>query len=101
MRPEHFTNPPLPGQERGDIGVEAGIQAIHDRMKMGTFKVFDHLDLWFNEFRSYHRGTDGKIVKLRDDLMAATRYNVMSLRFAYTEPVKQRQRSHVIGATNW
>ena len=101
MRPDHFTNPPLPGQTKGDIGVEAGIQAIYDRMKMGTFKVFDHLDLWFNEFRSYHRGTDGKIVKLRDDLMAATRYNAMSIRYAYTEPVQQKRRSHVVGATNW
>jgi hypothetical protein len=101
MRPEHFTNPPAPGEKKGDIGVEAGIMHIHERMQTGTFKVFDHLDIWFNEFRSYHRDTNGKIVKLRDDLMAATRYATMSARFAYTEPVAKKPQMRVVGASNW
>ena len=33
----------------------------------------------------YHR-KDGKVVKERDDSMAATRYGIMMLRFAETEP---------------
>jgi len=101
MRPEHFTNPPAPGEKKGDIGVEVGIQSIMDRMQTGTFKVFSHLDLWFNEFRSYHRDTNGKIVKLRDDLMAATRYGAMSTRFAYTEPVAKKPQLRVVGSSNW
>ena len=55
-----------------------------DRMHTGRFKVFGHLLDWFEEFRLYHR-KDGKVVKEGDDLLAATRYAVMSLRFARTE----------------
>ena len=56
-----------------------------DRMQTGRFKVFRHLTDWFAEKRHYHR-KDGKIVKERDDLLSATRYAVMMLRFAETEP---------------
>ncbi len=51
------------------------------RMEGGRFKVFSHLNDWFFEYRLYHR-EDGKVVKEIDDLMAATRYAIMSLRFA-------------------
>ena len=61
--------------------VETGIMDILDRMKTGRFKVARHLEDWWDEFRAYHRD-DGKIVKRKDDLMDATRYAVMSLRFA-------------------
>ena len=50
--------------------------------------VFDHLNDWFEEFRLYHR-KDGKIVKLQDDLMAATRYAYMMMRYATTPPDPQ------------
>ena len=53
------------------------------RMESGRFKVFKHLNDWFEEFRLYHR-KDGKVVKEGDDLMAATRYALMMLRFAQT-----------------
>ena len=39
---------------------------------------------WWEEFRLYHR-EDGKVVKEHDDLMAASRYLIMSLRFAKYE----------------
>ena len=45
--------------------------------------VVKHLHDWFEEFRLYHR-KDGKVVKEGDDLMAATRYAIMMLRFAST-----------------
>lgn len=61
--------------------VEAGLMDMLDRMTTGRFKVFRHLNDWFDEFDLYHR-KDGKVVKERDDLMSATRYAVMSLRFA-------------------
>jgi hypothetical protein len=54
-----------------------------DRMQTGKFKVYNTLSDWFEEFRLYHR-KDGKVVKLYDDLMAATRYAVMMLREAKT-----------------
>lgn len=61
--------------------VEAGIQEMLTRMQTGQFKVFRHLNDWFEEFRLYHR-QDGKIVKLKDDLMSATRIALMMKRFA-------------------
>ena len=67
--------------ESGDWGVEAGIMDILDRMRTGRFKVSTNCQAWFEEFRTYHR-KDGQIVKRKDDLMDATRYAVMSLRFA-------------------
>ena len=67
--------------EDGSVSVEAGILDMLTRMEAGRFKVFGHLNDWFEEFRLYHR-KDGKVVKEHDDLMAATRYGVMMLRFA-------------------
>ena len=54
-----------------------------NRMQSGRFKVFKHLNDWWEEFSLYHR-KDGKVVKEGDDLMAATRYAIMSLRHAST-----------------
>ena len=80
---ESFTNPPSPGQKKGDLGVEAGLQHIWERMKSGRFKVFSNCSEWFEEFRMYHR-KDGKVVPLKDDVMSATRYACQSLRNART-----------------
>ena len=65
----------------GSVSVEAGLMEMLDRMQTGRFKVFRHLSEWFEEFRLYHR-ENGKVVKLMDDLLAATRYGVMMLRYA-------------------
>lgn len=83
MLPFHFTNSPAPGQMEGSGGnsVEAGIMDMLARMESGRFKVFSHLKPWWDEFSQYHR-QDGKIVKLFDDAMSATRYASGSLRFA-------------------
>jgi phage terminase large subunit-like protein len=64
----------------GTNGVEAGLQDMLQRMQLGKFKVFSHLENWFEEFRMYHR-KDGKVVKESDDLMAATRYAWMMRRY--------------------
>lgn len=71
--------------EDGGNGVEAGLTDMLERMQSGRLKVFAGLNDWFEEFRMYHR-KDGKIIKLNDDLMSATRYAIMMLRFAATEP---------------
>lgn len=65
----------------GSVSVEAGLMDMLNRMETGKFKVFSSLLDWFEEFRLFHR-KDGKVVKQGDDLLAATRYGVMMLRFA-------------------
>lgn len=61
--------------------VEAGVTEMLTRMQMGRFKVFAHLNDFFEEMRMYHR-KDGLIIKLHDDVLSATRYGIMDLRFA-------------------
>lgn len=87
MLDDKATHPPSEGEPEGSggNGVEAGVLDLLDRMQSGRFKVFSHLNDWFEEFRMYHR-KDGKIVKLDDDLMSATRYANMMKRFAITKP---------------
>ena len=77
--------------EDGSVSVEAGLMAMLTRMQMGKLKVFKHLNDWFEEFRLYHR-RDGKVVKEGDDLMAATRYGIMMLRFASTKAAYDKFR---------
>ena len=84
MLPFHFENPPAIGEKRGGNSVEAGLMEMLDRMEHGRFKVFNTLYDWFEEYRMYHR-KDGKLVKLKDDLMSATRYATMSLRHSTTK----------------
>jgi hypothetical protein len=72
----------------GGSGVEAGLMEMLGRMQTGRLKVFGHLNEWFEEFRLYHR-KDGKVVKEYDDLMAATRYAIMMLRYSITEPIRR------------
>lgn len=79
MLEEHATH------AKGGNGVEAGLMDMLDRMQTGRFKVFEHLNDWWEEFRLYHR-LDGKLVKERDDLISATRYALMMLRYSVTEP---------------
>jgi phage terminase large subunit-like protein len=101
MLPEKATHAPdaalgqVEGQ--GGYGVEAGLLDMLDRMQTGRLKVFASLLPWFEEFRIYHRD-DGKVVKLDDDLMSATRYALMMLRHACTRPapMKTYERKHRI-----
>ena len=88
MRSSHAQFPET--QAEGDrkmsrISTEAAIQSVLTRMEAGTFKVFDHLSPWVEEFRTYHR-KDGILVKVRDDLMSATHKAIMDLRFAELKP---------------
>lgn len=89
--------------DRGN-GVEAGIQEMLERMQTGRWKVFKSCHQWFEEFKSYHR-KDGKIVKEREDILSATRYAVMMMRFArpkvHTDPKPPRygKLRRVLGKT--
>jgi phage terminase large subunit-like protein len=89
MLPEHATF------EDGGNAVEAGLMDMLDRMQSGRLKVFKDLHDWFEEFRTYHR-KDGKVVKERDDIMSATRYGMMMLRYA--EIVRDRYSRLVLDA---
>jgi len=89
------THPPVPN-EKGEViegsggnGVEAGVLDILDLMQSGRWKVFSHLGEWFEEMRLYHREA-GKIVKLNDDLLSASRYAYMMRRFATTKPAPSK-----------
>ena len=77
------------GKKTSRVSVEAGVMAMFSDMKSGKFKVFAGLEDWFGEFRLYHR-KDGQIVKLQDDLLSATRYAYVMLRYACTPPEPQK-----------
>jgi hypothetical protein len=84
--------------EDKSISVEAGIADMLIRMESGRFKVFRNLHDWFSEFRLYHR-RDGRVHKEGDDLMSATRYACMMLRFAETtlKPAPREYRGPFAG----
>ena len=95
MLPEHATH------EEGGNGVEAGIQDMLERMQTSRWKVFPGNEEWFGEFRLYHR-EDGKIVKLREDLLSASRYALMMKRYADTAPTSRpRGRVGTGSAYGW
>ena len=70
----------------GGHSTEAGIREMDERMRSGGLKVAASMSDWFEEYRMYHR-KDGMIVKVRDDLMSATRIAVMAKRFARAVPL--------------
>ena len=87
--------------EDKSISVEAGIMAMLDRMQSGRLKVFSHLEDWLSEFRVYHR-QDGLVVKDREDLMSATRYGMMMLRYAAVKRLDAGARERVrTGPGGW
>lgn len=67
----------------GSVSVWAGIAQMQQRMESSRFKVFKSCPDWFEEFRNYHMEA-GKVVPINDDLLSATRYAVMMLRYAKT-----------------
>lgn len=97
MLPKHATH----GVDEKTTGVEAGIDIILERMQTDRFKVFRTLHQWMEECRLYHRvqmdNGGVKITKLRDDLMDATRYAVMMLRYATVRRSGERRKPRRIG----
>ncbi len=66
----------------GSNSTEVGIQEMQERMRTDRFKVFAECTEWFDEYRGYHRDEEGLLVKVRDDLMSATRVAIMARRGA-------------------
>jgi len=78
----------------GSQKIDPIVDSMLERMLTGRFKVFADLSDWFEEFRMYHR-KDGKIVDVRDDIMAATRIAMIDLRKAKTQrEVNAASRPH-------
>jgi phage terminase large subunit-like protein len=82
----------------GGNGLEAGVTEMLDRMRTGRWKVFSTCREWFEEFRLYHRAAKNngavQIVKERDDVLSASRYAMMMLRFADIEPIDYDEIDH-------
>lgn len=71
--------------------VEPIILEINNRISDGRFKVFSHCTDFFDEYRSYHRGKDGKPVALHDDVLKSVFYGVMMRRYAATRRAVSRE----------
>lgn len=101
MLSEHAQFP----DKRGN-SVEAGLMELLQRMQTGRFKVAASLQQWWEEFRMYHR-KDGKIIKERDDLMDATRYAMMMIRYAIPQelapvrPDRYANRKNAMTERTW
>ena len=67
----------------GGYNTEAGVTLVEERLAGKKLLVASHLFEWFDEYAGYHRDA-GKIVKIDDDLMSATRVGIMDLRNAKT-----------------
>jgi len=100
---QRATNPPDVGQEEGEGGnsVEASLLSMYERMEQGRFKVFKTCRFWMEERRTYHRDEKGKLVKLREDVISASRTAHMMLRHARVETVRKPKMTAFAGATNW
>lgn len=57
-----------------DNAVEAGIQAVWNRMAYGKLKVFKSLRNFWSELQLYQRDKNGKLVKENDHLMDCMKY---------------------------
>ena len=58
--------------------VEAGIEAVSQRLSSGRLKVFRTLSTWLSEFRRYSRDDKGQGVKENALLMDCTRHLVLT-----------------------
>jgi phage terminase large subunit-like protein len=98
--PEHATWPD------GGMSTEFGVQEMSDRMQTGRLKVAEHLTPWFEEKRLYHRRLNkltghSEIVKKDDDLLSATRINLMMKRKARALPLggmAQKRRTQLVAS---
>lgn len=83
MLESHATHP------SGGYSTYAGILDMDTYMQARQFKVFDILTDWLREYGEYHYNEKNLLVKVRDDLMSATRIAHM---------MRRRARSGAFGA---
>lgn len=91
--------------ELADKAVESGVQSVWELMSAGRFKVFQSCHDWWKEFRTYQRDEHGRIKKVNDHLMDATRYAIHSaLKRAKPRPAPktgQRMQPGQRGPNSW
>jgi hypothetical protein len=74
MLASHATN------KGGGIHIEPAIEEMCGYFKEAKLLIADHMGELAEELLNYHRDEDYKIVRLRDDLISATRYAFMMRR---------------------
>ena len=80
------------GAQKLPKGKEPVVLDMLERMTTGRFKVHAGNDGWFDECRGLHR-KNGVIQPVRDDLMKATFYAMMMLRYAMPEQLARLRRT--------
>ena len=94
---------PISARYERDVGgsqpQEPIIEQLNERIATGRFYVFDDLNYFFEEIRSFHR-KDGKIVNRREDLIKAVLYALMMIRYANTQTVPRRHSQFVSTLTS-
>lgn len=80
-----------------DNSTEAGVMQVLTRLQAGTLKIFNtpNNEPWMREFRLYGRDEKGRIKKVNDHLMDATRYGIMS-GLELAKPKKRRDFSDLM-----
>jgi phage terminase large subunit-like protein len=104
LLPWKATNPPTIGQVEGEGGnsLEASVLAMLDDMLLGKIKIFRTCATWLKERRMYHRDVKGRIVRLNEDLICASRYGHMMIRHSRTQSViPQRRGTGTTGMRMW
>lgn len=92
--------------ERGNH-VDPGLIEMLEWMRTGRFKIVTaNSSLWLSEKRLYRR-EDGKVIRIDDDLISATRYAFMMRRKAVSKPPETAQigneapRLPIVGRSRW
>jgi hypothetical protein len=80
--------------EDGSTGLEASVEKIYERMLTGRWKVFRHLNDYFNEFGMYHRkdGAEQTLALIRRFLFACSRPGMYSGGVGVKEILEQIHR---------
>lgn len=90
----------LQGFQANDPEYYAALIKASPGKKPFRLRVFSTLSDWLEEYRIYHR-KDGKVVKLIDDLMSATRYALMMERYASVPPDPSKRTLDIKRSYNW
>lgn len=80
---------------KNDVGggqpVEPIVLEMQNRFRDGAIKIFDTCHEFFDEYRSFHRDENGKIVPLRDDVIKAVMYGIMMRRYAKPKSLRTKR----------